>query len=384
MIKLAPSTHSALARRLPILLTGAAALLLSAPVSAQVQRVLVNGSFEQPATTCSPANWSIVSMNGAQGWTSVAPDGAGVACGTAGANVTNPMEIWMSSFNGVSAPDGNQFIELNGHTPSRIWQPICLMNGEEYTLSFHHRGRDGRDTVVAGLNPMGDTSQTVALNSSGLAVPAPPVFGNDNNAWGSQGWTGVFQATSGTYQLSIASASTFNGEAGAGNLLDNVRLTLNPLVELVPGQNLSVSEGGTVNVQLRVSGGLAAPATVNLHAINGSASNSDYTVPGGTPAAFTATIPAGDYDGSQLINVPITAATDSLAEAPETLQIELLAGTGYTLGSTATCGSPATTTAAITINDVAVAPVPLSGALSALVGLTLAGLGAMGLRRRKT
>ena len=81
--------------------------------------------------------------------------------------------------------------------------------------------------------------------------------------------------------------------------------------------------------------------------------------------------------------MPIGAVADTLVEGPETLQIELLATPGiYTLGSTGICGDAAATTAAITINDPA-APVPAAGLLSGLIALALAGLGAVGLRRRK-
>ena len=281
----------AFVRRAPWLLTGAAALVLAAPVSAQVNRTLVNGSFEAPALTCSTASWSVVSAPGGGqiGWTATAADGASASCATDGANVTNPMEFWMSGFIGVTAADGDQFSELAGRGTTRIWQSVCLMNGESYDVHFQHRGRAGTDVLAMGLNPSGSTANTVATSLDGTSPPT--TFSANNTAWLSTGQTQTLGAASGEYQLGFASVSSSNNSLTEGNFLDNVRLDLNPLVELVPGQNLSVTEGNTVNVQLRVVGHPTVDFDVRLRAVNGTASNSDYTVPNGTPADFVATIP---------------------------------------------------------------------------------------------
>ncbi|WP_298428533.1 hypothetical protein [Ottowia sp.] len=330
-------------------------VLAAGPAAAQLQRSIVNGSFEQPVLTCNPLSWSALPSASVPGWSSTAPDGPSVNCGAYGATVAGPIEFWRSNFNGVPAYEGAQFIELNGHVPARVWQPVCLIQGETYGYSVAHRGRAGIDTLAVGLNPSGDTATAVAMPLNGQAASASnPVatFADPPGAWTVHAGNVTFQGSSGVYQLGFEAAASYNSQPGIGNFLDDVRVSFLPVVELVPGQAIDVTEGASATVRLRVSGEVTAAFDVNLRTNhNGTTSAADYTLPNGSPAAFTVQVPAGSYDGTQEIDIPIGAVADTAGDDGETLDIELRPGSGYTIGGTATCGAAASTMATITIHD---------------------------------
>ncbi len=89
-------------------------------------------------------------------------------------------------------------------------------------------------------------------------------------------------------------------DAGSiGNFLDDIRITLNPFVELSTASASGVESLATANLPtLTVNGTLFTARTVNVSITGGTATlGSDYTTPGGG-ANFTVTIPAGTYQNT--------------------------------------------------------------------------------------
>lgn len=74
--------------------------------------------------------------------------GACVVAGGLGASPGPILELWQtprdaSSGGVVNVPEGNQIAELNAVVASRIYQNVCLINGEQVSWRFSHRGRAG-------------------------------------------------------------------------------------------------------------------------------------------------------------------------------------------------------------------------------------------------
>ncbi len=70
------------------------------------------------------------------------------------------IEIWRSGFNGVTAVAGNQFSELQGNDNTANWQQIPTLPGDIISWSFHHQGRDDRDTVRVNIgSPSSQTNE---------------------------------------------------------------------------------------------------------------------------------------------------------------------------------------------------------------------------------
>ncbi|WP_367714455.1 hypothetical protein AB2N04_10475 [Nitratireductor sp. GISD-1A_MAKvit] len=133
--------------------------------------------------------------------------------------------------------------------------------------------------------------------------------------------------------------STASGSTGDGNFLDQIQLTISPLVEFLQQTTSHAESGTTSNLpRIRLSGNLRAPISVMVSVVGGTAVlNDDFTTPSGTPE-FTVNIPAGTYSG-QLFNLGVTVIEDAEQEEDETIEFEILPGANYRLSSTRTCGA---------------------------------------------
>jgi hypothetical protein len=154
------------------------------------------------------------------------------------------------------------------------------------------------------------------------------------------------------YRVGFRAINTTN--PGAGNLLDDIRITLNPLIDLKFSNALSACEGlsdGTLF--LRVSGAVTTATTVAVELINPNngtafASDNDITLTGvtnsrGTPVVthtpgsgiYLVTIPTGNYDGGVTpgysspnndedgIAINISSLNDTVYEPNETFKFEI-------------------------------------------------------------
>lgn len=346
---------------------GVAALALAvwvvlSPAQAQVQRSMVNPSFELPALGGS-ACYGFTSSASMPGWTSTettAADLSGSCTGeTTGANA---IEIWRSNFNGVLAFAGSQHVELNAHNPARLSQTICMQTGDTVNWAYSHRARVNGGNVIdvanfsvgsptntvniARTDTNGVVSSTAGDCRSSSSITSPSCSGSTSSSWGRYTGTFTWQGSGGNQDIGFEATTG----TSFGNFLDDVQFTLKPVIEFPSAALTSAESAGTVNFQLRIagivpSGGIAVPFTITGTATGGGV---DYTL------ASSFTVPAGDYDVGSLVNVPVTLINDSLPEATETVIVTITppaSSAPYRLGSTVTCGGTAIGTATLSITD---------------------------------
>ena len=376
-------------------MTGVALVLglsLSASALAQMQRSFLNPSFETPALTASNAAngcYRLLDSALVPGWSTTHPSQVGSGdCTSPGTSTGRLIELWRTNFQGVVARNATNFAELNANASSRIFQNICLINGESISWRFSHRGR-GSDTVRDVMDFNVGASQTVARvgTTSNGAFNAPVVSQGSANApaSGGNGWidyTGNFNyaGATGTSSLGFESISTGSGSNTVGNFLDNIQIELRPFVEFVQTSS-STPESASNNLPtLRVNGTAFSAFNVTVRITGGTATlGADYTTPGNS-ATLTIAIPAGTYDGvgnGSLFPVPVAVTQDALGEGNETIQFTIAPPAGssppFLLTSGTTCGGAAQTTweytivdddALITMTKDAAAPVAVAGSLT--------------------
>lgn len=360
-----------------------------APAHAQVQRSYLNQGFETPALTASNAAtgcYKLLTEALVPGWTTTHPVGADGGDCTAPSGPSGPlMELWRTNYQGVPARQGLNFAELNASASSRLFQNVCLINGDQIAWRFSHRGR-GSATVrdVMDYN-IGASLPIVRVGTTSSGAFDAPVVSQGSvvaPASGGSGWvdyagTFAYTGATGTTSMGFESISTGSGSNTVGNFLDNIQIDLRPLIEFVqPGS--STPESASSNLpSLRVNGTVSSPIAVTVTITGGTATlGADYTTPGNS-ATLTVTIPAGIYDGASagsLFALPITIVQDLLPEAGETIQLRIQPPSGspapFLLSSSATCGGAAQTVwtytivdddAAISVTKNAAVPVAVSG-----------------------
>ena len=228
----------------------------------------------------------------------------------------NQIELWGIGFLGVIADEGSVLAELNANEASTLFQDLCLQNGEDVIWSFSHRGRSGREemrlsiggteVVVVATDDAGNGSVT---GGSGTATALA-------NNW--YGYDGVFTYTGATGLATFGFESTTG--TSAGNLLDDIRITLSPLVEFAAATTNSDLEatGGDTPVLL-VNGTVGPNTSVDVTVTGGTADGADFT------HTVTVSIPEGVYDGSLAMAVPIilTINDDTELEPDETIEFTL-------------------------------------------------------------
>lgn len=345
--------------------------LAPACAQAQLQRSIINPSFEMPFTgpNAGPYNsvyantvtWAMFDQHDIPGWETSAPPSpinCPVVLLPAPGLTTypcNPIEVWFNSYSGVPPAQGRVLVELNAVVSSKLYQNICLVNGESFSFQFSHRGRDGLDTArfeitSAGIMTVttgnaGATGTIDATNATGSAATAMP------NGWTRYSGTYVHTGPSGLQQLGFVAVNSAGGEA-QGNLLDDISIALTPYVELVTS-TFSVEGNPMAQVpKLRVVGRLPAPVTVGLSLSGTATPGTDYDFGGpsllgvvaSSPSGLTVTVPAGDYGsdaGNTLFDLPLRVLDDTVIEDNETLAFALVtpgAGAGYLVANGTDCG----------------------------------------------
>jgi PKD repeat protein len=223
--------------------------------------------------------------------------------------ITYPIEFWAYGFNGVFAIEGNQFVEINAVNFNRLYQNVCLINGEQISWHYYHRGRAGVDVMQFRLyDTNNNLVQVLDTASTGLA-------------WQAYDGSAIFTGTTGLYQLSFEAISTATGSPAIGNFVDDVQISLSPIISFTNNISSDIEIiGGNLPI-LIINGVVPTPGiTVFISVIEGTATNSiDYTLP---TSVF---IPAGTYDGTAntAITIPILVIDDNLIEANETIIIEV-------------------------------------------------------------
>ncbi len=248
------------------------------------------------------------------------------------------IEIWKSGFNGVPSVTGTQFAELNANMVSRLYQNICLRNGETLGWSFSHRGRNGTDVMEFNIYNAAGTSKLLVLQSASTG----------NTAWKNYSGSQVFNLPSGAYQVSFESISSAGGNNSIGNFLDAIDINLAPVIEFVTASATGLESVGNNLLQLRVNGTVPAGGSVVTMSLSGG------TATVGTDFNFTTTlnIPAGEYNtSSSYFNLPLSILDDKLSELDETVKITLVSATNTMLIGDADCSGTDQNNFTYTIQD---------------------------------
>ncbi|KAA0126313.1 hypothetical protein FY557_17935 [Chryseobacterium sp. SN22] len=267
------------------------------------------------------------------------------ACEPGFSGACHPIEIWGTGFQSVPAAQGSNFVELNAFVSSMIYQNMYLANGDIISFNFRHRARS--TTAEQSAMVIEDQNQNNIATVRSTTVPS------STSAWSSNQGTYTFTGTSGVYRVGFR-AVVDGGSPGAGNLLDDIRITLNPLIDLKFSNALSSCEGSSNGTLfLRINGAVTSPTTVAVQLIdpaNGTALATDADIAlspvansNGTPvithtagsSIYLISVPQGNYDGGVTpgysspnndedgIAVNIASVNDALYEPDETFKFEI-------------------------------------------------------------
>ena len=255
------------------------------------------------------------------------------------------MEVGYASTYNHTGVDANRIVaEVNATQQSRLYQPICLQSGEVVTMNYYFSARTNGGSlpqqVAAGLWSINDVGPIGGAISSQNSTFSSTVSFTPQTA--------TFTApTDGLYQIGLEAVLPSTGSNG--NLIDEIRVVLKPLIDLNTSPKFTMPEGSSgSSLQLRVNGTVQTPTVVALRKISGSASSDiDFTL--GTPVGLAGTtptishvansdlwlvtIPVGEYDAGQGIfgnakygiQIPVNSAYDVLREGTEPLIFELQA-----------------------------------------------------------
>ncbi|KFN41177.1 beta strand repeat-containing protein [Arenimonas oryziterrae] len=348
-------------------------LFVSSTAQAQIQRSFLNSGFETPVLPANCAYW--IPDQFIPGWNTTEPTTAWTVFGgcTIPPALTTPgpvIEMWTTGFNGVATATGagNQYAELNSNSAATQYQTVCLVNGESGSYSFLHRGRSSTTTgdvmdfqVLSTAGALVQQIVRVSTTSNGTASAAPvagPSTVLGANALAGNGWrqyqgTFVYTGAGGVNRLALTAVSAAGGIT-SGNFLDEFVVTLRPVVEFEAAASSGREAVGTGLPRINVSGIVPVGGVVVAITVTGGTATlgTDYTTPTGV-AAFTMTIPAGNYDGvtASSFALPITVTNEAIIENNETITFQVNAGATYNISSIATCGGAGRTTSTYTLID---------------------------------
>jgi uncharacterized repeat protein (TIGR01451 family) len=356
--------------------------LLVGAAQAQIQRSIVNPSFEQPFTGTraaalapffSSVNWIAVDAGEIPGWETTHPiitNGCPVGGGITPAYTCTPIELWANSYNGVTPAQGIILAELNAYQNSKLYQNICMTSGETFTFNFAHRGRGGPDqarlevgtaTISTVLDFTTNTTGTGTINAGGGATGTSAT--GIANGWTRYAGSYVYTGASGVQRLGFSAVTPIGG---IGNLLDDLNISLKPYIEFIGNAGSSVEGGAASPPQFKVVGTVPAGGATLTLSVGGTATfNTDYNYSGtttltgvtGTATSVTVTVPAGNYSDATANNIftlPIVVLNDTVIEDNETLIITMPANTPaspFVNANTTTCGGTTNSVYTHTIID---------------------------------
>lgn len=332
------------------------------PAQAQtVQRSFQNLGFELPVAS-GTACWYFANDNQVPGWTTSHTAGTyttqpGSCTFTFSPSTGRPIELWRLSHQGVTAREGNQHAELNATEASRLSQNVCVVNGERITWEFSHRGRNGNDVMefLIGSTPI----VRVQTDNAGAGSVVTTYAGTASRAAGPNNWSDysgsfTYAGDSGIQNIGFSAISSTGG-ASIGNFLDRIQIYPTPYIEFTPASAQGAESVASPPLPgIRVTGTVSSAFTVSINITGGTATLGvlgDYITPTLT-TTFTVNVPAGNYDGTTTIPLPITVLDDALIESAETINFAIVPNpASFTIANTQSCGSPATATAQYTILD---------------------------------
>ncbi|KQS91811.1 hypothetical protein [Chryseobacterium sp. Leaf394] len=274
------------------------------------------------------------------------------------------IEVWGSTFNGVNAAQGSNFVELNAFESSMIYQNMYLTPGD--VISFYYRHRARSQTTEQASMRIEDQNENLISTISTTSVPSNINFWSFN-----QGTSQPFTGTAGVYRVGFR-ALVDGGNIGLGNLLDDIRITLHPLIDLKNSIALPSCEGNSNGLLfLRINGAVTSNTIVAVQLVNpqnGTSfiSDDDITLSAvansqgiptithapGSPC-YMITIPPGNYDGGSIpgysspnndedgVAISIASVNDGVVEPDETFRFQIMpAGTNGSTNNFKSDSSP--------------------------------------------
>lgn len=264
--------------------SSAASSASSSPAVAEVctedTTALVNGGFERP--TIPARSFRQLLESDVPGWETTASD--------------KKIEIWSTGFNGVTAPVGDQFAELNATQPSELFQTVETTPGQTLTWSLLHRAR------AAGAS--GDT-MSVNIGAPGEKPDATYTFTDTL----SEGWvrhTGEYTVPEGQVRtrFGFESGATASGNRSIGNFLDDIFFTT---TACLPEQ----AADGNVVEPAPITGQLSSPSPTTSPSASASPSASPTT----TVSASATPSPSASASASET-STPTASASPSATPSP--------------------------------------------------------------------
>ena len=285
----------------------ASAATVPSPQSSDCAQVTIgNGGFEAPVI---PNNSFVIFGDASQ------PGQSAVTWLTTATD--HQVEFWSTGFNGVPAPQGNQFAELNANQVATLYQTLntsALPAGAKIYWSLKHRGRSGTDVMRVNIGP-----------SVGAPNYTSPDLSDSNTAWGSHSGTYVLPAGQPSTRFSFVSVSSVGG-ASIGNFLDDVVFATDACVTLhktVAPTTLRVGDVATYTVVAKNEGGADATGLALSDAI-----------PAGTtyvPGSLTVDgVSQPDPAGTPL-TIPLGTLPDTTRVPSRTVVFQVLVGAGAAL-----------------------------------------------------
>jgi hypothetical protein len=195
-------------RALGVLGLGAAGFLAASPAHATV--VITNGGFEASSLAAAGSDWAM-STTAAPGWSTTVPD--------------HLFEIWTSGFYGVSAYEGNQFIELNANQQGMVYQDVSgLAAGQLIDFSFAHRGRVTDEAMQFSITDLGADGLFGTADDSTLFSK---IYTDGISGWGYYTSSGEAPVAANGDTLRFAFQSEVPGSLG--NFLDGVNVSVSDI-----------------------------------------------------------------------------------------------------------------------------------------------------------
>lgn len=265
-------------------------------------------------------------------------------CAPGAVSQCHPIEVWGTGHNGIPAAQGTNFVELNAFQSSMIYQNMYLKTGDEINYYFRHRARETNSEQTAMV-----IENENEVNIATVHVTTLP---SSTAAWSLNQGSHTFSGATGIYRVGFRAVNS--SSAGSGNLLDDIRVSLKPIIDFKFSNPLASCEGSSHGyLFMRINGAVIGTTTVAVEIVdpgNGTAfiNDQDIVLTGvsnsnGTPTIshtpgtniYLITIPPGNYDGGTApgystpnndmdgIAINITSVNDGIDEPTEAFKFEI-------------------------------------------------------------
>lgn len=311
--------------------------------------LLANPSFETPVATANSGQWEIF-PNGTPtlGWV---VDWVASQTGTAGLEIQH-------GYSGWTPAAGDQFAELDGNHPTKIYQDVATIPGKKYTLTFSHSARPGTPTADNSLQVKWDGGFLALFNQDGSSL--------SNTSWQTDTYPDL-QPTTTTTRVQFSDLGTDNtlgtfvdnvslrcmGDATTGGGGDGGNNNTPPVIVLNGSADMSITIGGTYSEPGAIANDAEDGNGLTVTNITGSVNTSvlgDYVVTynftdsGSLPAPTVTrtvhvipvvTTTGGGGNGGSIFD---TGSTGTGGGGDTLGRVLGAATTGQVLGATTSCG----------------------------------------------